>query len=168
MIDLPYPNDLLELLKLEKMYPDWNKTPPKIRKTMLRLAFSSGGIDVLNDERFINCLLDLSSELNRLYADGTTREIDHANDEICWLLGVLYEFYSKTSQTKRKTQREYAKLYVNIREHIANEGSSVNRASKEVAEKLNKSHKTTRVRYYELHKKYRDVPLDEIKSKFRL
>ncbi len=168
LITIHYSEEHLELKRLEGCYPDWENTPFDIKTKMLRLAFSIGGIEVLNDKKYLNHLLSLSSELEYLSVEGTSEQYDKLNEDIYWALATLYEYYSEVSNAKRKTQREYAKIYVKVTEHIAEHNSSVNFATKEVAKELDKHHPSVRLRYYEMRKKFKNVPLEDIKTNYSL
>ncbi len=168
LFTIHYSEEHIELKRLEEVNPDWNKTHYNVKTKMLRLAFSIGGIEVLNYKKYLDHLLSLSSELEYLSVEGTSEQYDKLNEDIYWALAALYEYYSEVSNAKRKTQREYARIFVKVIEHKEEFNSSDNKATKEVAEELGHLHSTVRNRYYEMKRKFKDVPLENIKTNYSL
>lgn len=161
---------LVELINLERQYPDWDKTPEAVKDKMVRLALAHGGFEVFRHEKnYLNYILKLSEDLYISYSDEREKDIDKLTKKLTWLAKLLYEHYSPSMVSKRATDSKKAKIYLEVEKYRSrNAESSINQAVKEVAKKLRLDYLYTYRRYYEIRKKLKGIPLEKIIEDFKL
>jgi len=174
-IEFSFPDGLIELRRLERKYPNWDRTPKEAKQKMAALALNFGGIESLLDgdnepSKYLLYLSDLSVELYDTYVNGTKSQTDRANYELARLTGLLQNHYTKNTKSVRDTNRKHATIYVEIEKYLFdNQASKVMPACRQVAKKLDiPDPKYVQTRYYQFKKQYGDMSLDEIVKRFHL
>jgi len=167
---IEFPTGLAKLIGLERKYKDWGKTPDKEKEIMVALAFSTCGVEALQNKNYSEYFVKLSVDHSSLLIDGTEDQIEESNKMLSWFTGLLHENYSDKIRKKKGLYREKAKIYVRVETlRGKNPKLSINKATKEVASQMPyRSEKFVNLRYYDFRRKFDNMPLDEVITKFRL
>src|SRR3972149_8667480 len=102
MAKIAIPEGLIELLTLEKQYPNWDKTPEFIKEKMLALALANEGfmafkmINKDKENQYLKYIYNIIEELHDCYVSDEDRKQDivKLTNRLRCVAGILYGCYS--------------------------------------------------------------------------